>query len=160
MCWTSVWWGGKYGQNTERVVGFDEKSVIEFLCLLPCSQLDPLPSNAKSYEMHWTWFFNFSSLSNFHQSDSLYFDRIQKDIGDLPTLGLRTLCPKWWTVRHASINNVLLNYKVLQETLDEVQKGRYDYAAKARGISSWMEIFFGLKLAYLRNFCDFRTAFN
>ena len=77
---------------------------------------------------------------------------MRKNIGDLPTPGLRTLCPTRWTIRHASINSVLLNYKVLQETLDEVQKGRDDYAAKARGILSRMEtfeIYFGLKLAYL-----------
>ena len=84
------------------------------------------------------------------------FERIQKDIAvnsvDLPTPCLRNLCPTRWTVRHASINSVLLNYKVLQEKLHEVQMGTDDYAAKARGILTRMEtfeIYFGFNVAYL-----------
>lgn len=54
------------------------------------------------------------------------FGRMWNDVainsGDLPTPRLRTLCPTQWTVRHTSINSVLLNYKLLQETLNEVQK--------------------------------------
>ncbi len=44
------------------------------------------------------------------------------------------------------------NYKILQSTLEEVQKGHDDYAAKAGGLLSKMEKFdtlFSLKLGYL-----------
>ena len=42
-------------------------------------------------------------------------------------------------------------YKVLHDTIEEVQKGRDEYAAKARGLCMKMEMFetlFGLKLAH------------
>ena len=100
--------------------------------------------------------FKLVQLIKFSPKRLSLFDRMRNDVainsGDLPTPRLRTLCPTRWTVRHASINSVLLNYKVLQETLDEVQKGTDDYAAKARGMLSRMEtfeIYFGLQLAYL-----------
>lgn len=65
---------------------------------------------------------------------------------------LRTLCPTRWTVRHGSINSILSNYRTLITTLDTVQQGHDEYAAKAKGLLARLEsfeLFFGLKLAYL-----------
>lgn len=55
-------------------------------------------------------------------------------------------------IEHGSIESILVNYKVLLDTLEEVQKGRDDYAAKARGMILQMEMFdtfLGLKLAHM-----------
>ena len=46
----------------------------------------------------------------------------------------------------------MLNYEILLSTLEEVQKGYDEYAAKASGLHARMELFdtyFGLKLSYL-----------
>ena len=62
------------------------------------------------------------------------------------------LCPTRWTIRHRSIESILKNYKVLQAALEEIENGNDEYAAKARGLLSSMELFdtfFGLKLAFL-----------
>ena len=61
---------------------------------------------------------------------------------------LRTLCPTRWTVRHSAINSILLNYEVLLRTLETVEVGHDEYAAKAHGLRMRMESYFGLKLAY------------
>ena len=83
------------------------------------------------------------------------FSRFKKEISlrndQTPSPTLRTLCPTRWTVRHGAIESILLNYKILQDTLEEVQKGRDDYAAKAHGMILQMEMFdtfFGLKLSH------------
>ena len=68
------------------------------------------------------------------------------------TSSLRVLCPTRWTVRHASISSILKNYKVLQSTLEEVQEGHDEYAAKAYGLFNKMELFetyFGLEFTSL-----------
>ena len=57
------------------------------------------------------------------------------------TSSLRVLCPTRWTVRHASISSILKKYKVLQSTLEEVQEGHDEYAAKANGLFNKMEQF-------------------
>ena len=65
---------------------------------------------------------------------------------------LRVLCPTRWSVRHASISNILKDYEVLQSTLEEVQEGHNEYAAKANGLFSKMEQFetyFELQFTYL-----------
>ena len=54
---------------------------------------------------------------------------------------LRTLCPTQWTVRHCVIYSILLNYKVLQNALDDIQTGNDKYASKASGLLSRMETF-------------------
>ncbi len=57
-----------------------------------------------------------------------------------------------WTVRHSPIEGVLNNYKALVSCLHEVQEGRDEYAAKARGLLTQMESFellFSLKLSYV-----------
>ena len=38
---------------------------------------------------------------------------------------LRTLCPTRWTVRTKSLESILSNYEVLQQTLNEIQQGMY-----------------------------------
>ena len=65
---------------------------------------------------------------------------------------LRTLCPTRWTVRHSAINSILQNYQALMSTLDIVQQGHDEYAAKGKGLLTQMEsfdTFFSLKLAHL-----------
>lgn len=72
--------------------------------------------------------------------------------GGLSTPSLRNLCPTRWTVRNSSLHSILLNYTTITETLDEVRKGKDEYAAKANGLLMHMEtfeLFFGLKLAHL-----------
>ena len=94
-------------------------------------------------------------LIKFSPKRTTIFDRFKKEISlsndHSPSPSLRTLCPTRWTVRHGCIESILLNYKVLQDTLTEVQKGRDEYAAKAHGMVIQMEMFdtfFGLKLAH------------
>ena len=110
------------------------------LCLQSVSKQCEIVRNAFVNDL----IFEFVQLIKFSPKQLSLFDRIRKDIGDLPTPGLRTLCPTRWMVRHASINSVLLNYKVLQETLNEVQNGRDDYAAEKPGGFYLIEIYFGL----------------
>ena len=82
------------------------------------------------------------------------FESLRKDAainsgGSAPSL--RTLCPTRWTVRHAAINSILLNYEILLKTLDFVAEVHDEYAAKAHGLYMKMESFetyFGLKLAH------------
>lgn len=65
---------------------------------------------------------------------------------------LRPLCPTRWTVRHSAIKSVLDNYKPLMSSLEVIQQGRDEYAAKGRGLLTQMEsfdTFFSLKLGYL-----------
>ena len=65
---------------------------------------------------------------------------------------LRTLCPTRWTVRHSAIDSILKNYQALMSTLEVVQQGHDEYAAKGKGLLMQMEsfdTFFSLKLAYL-----------
>ena len=72
------------------------------------------------------------------------FESIRADVamstGIVPP-SLRSLCPTRWTVRNTSIYSVLLNYKSLLKTLDEVRKGNDEYAAKAKGLMVKMESF-------------------
>ena len=83
------------------------------------------------------------------------FESIRSNVvvcGGESTPRLRSLCPTRWTVRHTSINSILLNYEILLNTLEEVQKGHDEYAAKATGLRTRMELFdtyFGLKLSHL-----------
>ena len=55
--------------------------------------------------------------------------------GEATTPSLRTLCPTRCTARHASINSILLNYKVLLTALEEIREGHDEYAAKRNGAS-------------------------
>ena len=57
------------------------------------------------------------------------FDSLRKDamIRGERAPSLKTLYPTRWTVRHAAINSILLNYEILLQTLEEVEKGSDDY---------------------------------
>lgn len=61
---------------------------------------------------------------------------------------LKPLCPTRWTVRTRAIN-ALLNYHLLQETLEVIKEGKDEYALKAIGYLNSMDKFstyFGLEL--------------
>ena len=81
------------------------------------------------------------------------FDSLRKDMAlnsGESSPSLRTLCPTRWTVRHSSITSILKNYRILMDTLEQIQVGHDEYAAKASGLLNKMEQFntyFGLKLA-------------
>ena len=84
------------------------------------------------------------------------FEQFRKDLSlsddSVPQPSLRPLCPTRWTVRHAAINSILVNYRALVSALEVVQQGHDEYAAKGRGLLSQMEsfdIFFSLKLGHL-----------
>ena len=65
---------------------------------------------------------------------------------------LRPLCPTRWTVRHSAINSILKNYQNIMSSLNIIQQGHDEYAAKGKGLLTQMEsfdTFFSLKLAYL-----------
>ena len=87
---------------------------------------------------------------------STILKRLQQEVtvssGGQSLPSLRTLCPTRWTVRHAAINSILLNYELLVKALEEIQLGHDEYASKARGMLAQLEsfdIYFGLKLSYL-----------
>ncbi len=66
---------------------------------------------------------------------------------------LKPLCPTRWTVRTAAFQAVLVDFIILQETMEEISDTTHDeYGQKANGISaslSKFETVFGLKLGYL-----------
>ena len=65
---------------------------------------------------------------------------------------LRPLCPTRWTVRHSAISSIFVSYQALISTLEVIQQGHDEYAAKGRGLLVQMEsfdIFFSLKLGHL-----------
>ena len=49
-------------------------------------------------------------------------------------------------MRHVSISSILKDYKILQSTLEEVQEGHEEYAAKASGLFSKMKHILGYSL--------------
>ena len=97
---------------------------------------------------------NLIQLIKFSPKRLYVFDSLRKNAaisGGENTPSLRTLCPTRWTVRHSAINSILLNYEVLLRTLEKVEVGHDEYAAKEYGLHMRMETFdtyFGLKLAY------------
>ena len=117
-----------------------------------------LQDASKKYKILWNtmdFIYNLIQLIKFSPKQLTVFENFRKEIifnsGEI-TSSLRVLCPTRWTVRHASISSILKNYKILQSTLQEVQEGHDEYAAKANGLLSKMEIFetyFGLQFAYL-----------
>ena len=82
------------------------------------------------------------------------FDSLRKDMAlnsGKSSPSLRILCPTRWTVRHSSITSILKNYRILMATLEQIQVGYDEYAAKASGLLNKMKQFntyFGLKLAH------------
>lgn len=101
--------------------------------------------------------FELGKLIKFSPKRSTLFSTLNKQLafnsGENATgKSLRTLCLTRWTVRHSAIESILLNYDTLKKTLQEVEKGHDEYAAKAHGMLIQLEMFdtfFGLKLAHL-----------
>ena len=66
---------------------------------------------------------------------------------------LKPLCPTRWTCRISSINAMIENYTVLQQTLEEIAETCQDeYGRKAAGFHALMGMFstfFGLKLVHV-----------
>ena len=101
--------------------------------------------------------FELEKLIKFSPKRSALFSTLSKQLafsnGENTTgTSLRTLCPTRWTVRHTAIESILLNYDTLKATLEEVEKGHDEYAAKAHGMLIQLEMFdtfFELTLAHL-----------
>lgn len=70
--------------------------------------------------------FELVQLIKFSPKRCTILERLRKEIvvnGGESSPSLRTLCPTRWTVRHASINSILVNYRTLLTALEEIQKG-------------------------------------
>ena len=78
------------------------------------------------------------------------FDSLRKDVAlniGKSSPSLKILCPTRWTIRHSSITSILKNYRILVVTLEQIQVGHDEYAAKASGLLNKMEQFNTLFLA-------------
>ena len=68
--------------------------------------------------------FELVKLIKFSPKRLIRFDSLRSEVvvsdGEASTPSLRTLCPTRWTVRHASIKSILLNYKILLTALEEI----------------------------------------
>ncbi len=99
--------------------------------------------------------FELVQLIKFSPKRSTIFENLRKNVSvntGESSPSLRSLCPTRWTVRHASINSILVNYEILLKALEEIQQGHDHYAAKASGLLMRLQsfdIYFGLKLAHL-----------
>lgn len=95
--------------------------------------------------------FEFSKLLKYSAKRTAEYQRLKNDLAP-EEAGFRTLCPTRWTVRAASLNSILVNYKVLQECLDsftELAKGDREMSAKCNGVRSQFGTFnflFGVAL--------------
>ena len=81
-------------------------------------------------------------LIKFSPKRSTMFDTLRKDVAlnsGESSPSLRILCPTRWTVRNSSITSILKNYRILMVTLEEIQVGHDEYAAKASGLLNKME---------------------
>ena len=97
--------------------------------------------------------FELVKLIKFSPKRLTLFDSLRREVvvSDEEASTPSSLCPTRWTVRHASINSILLNYKVLLTALEEIREGHDEYAAKGNGLLNQMEsfyTFFGLKLSH------------
>lgn len=96
--------------------------------------------------------FEISKLIKFSPKRNAAFNRIKAEIADEDHgsgVGIRTLCPTWWTVRGNSIGSILENYEVLNQLWEECLETRLDPDVKGRliGIQTQMsQLLFGLKL--------------
>lgn len=78
--------------------------------------------------------YNLVQLIRFSTKRLSLFDYLKKDISlnsGETTPSLRVLCPTRWTVRHTALDSIIKNYKILQSTLEQIQLGHDEYAAKA-----------------------------
>ena len=119
------------------------------LCLQDASRKCKILRNTMDF------IYDLIQLIKFSPKRLTIFENFRKEVtfnnGEI-TSSLRVLCPMRWTVRHASISSILKDYKILQSTLEEVQEGHDEYAAKGNGLFSKMEqfeMYFGLQFAYL-----------
>ena len=68
----------------------------------------------------------------------LFCEKLQKNGG--PTMGVKPLCPTWWTVRTEALNAVIKQYPVIIEIMDEVNRTTHDdYGLKAGGVLGSLE---------------------
>ena len=54
---------------------------------------------------------------------------------------LRPHCPTRWTCRHFAIESILKNYHILMSSLDIIQQGHDEYAAKGKVLLAQMKLF-------------------
>ncbi len=85
--------------------------------------------------------FEISKLVKFSPKRNAAFDRIKAELaeeGSGSGVGIRTLCPTWWTVRGNSIGSILENYEVLNQLWEET---RLDPDMKGRiiGVQTQMQ---------------------
>ena len=98
--------------------------------------------------------FELSKLLKYSAKRTAEFDRLKKEIAPEEP-GFRTLCPTRWTVRASSLHSVLVNYEVLQASLDrftEMAKYDHEMSAKCNGVRSQLSSFlflFGVSLGHL-----------
>ena len=111
--------------------------------------------------------FELGKLIKFSPKRNTLFNTLSKQLafnsGETVSMSLRTLCPTRWTVRHTAVESILCNYESLKATLEEVEKGHDEYAAKAHGMLIQLELFdtfFGLKLAHLVFFTSEQYSIN
>ncbi len=76
--------------------------------------------------------------------------KAQQEISTTPSI--RSLCPTRWTVRTRAMQSILLNYEILQSTMEQASYGTDDCSRRAGGVVAVMArflTFFGLKLSVL-----------
>ena len=90
-------------------------------------------------------------LIRFSPKRSYLFQSMQSQITP-GAPSLKPLCPTHWTVRTGAIQSILINYTVLCDALDKINKeGRDEYAAKAGFLNQLIKFYtyFGLKHSHL-----------
>ena len=83
--------------------------------------------------------FQLVQLIKFSRKRLNLFESVRKEISlsegeSALTPSLMTLCPTRWTVCHSAIASILKNYQALMSTLNIVQQGHDEYAAKGKGL--------------------------
>ncbi len=120
--------------GVQALVKKEESRALYVHCLAHSLNLS-IQSAAKNCELiRTTMDFLYKLLQRIKYSPKrlTLFESIRTDIAmssEIVPPSLRILCPTRWTVRNTSIYSVLLNYKSLLKTLDEVSKGNDEYAA-------------------------------
>ena len=94
-----------------------------------------------------------SKLLKFSPKRDALFSKLKAELAP-ETPGFRVLCPTWWTVRAASLQSVIDNWKPLQELWQESLDTKLDPEVKSRiiGVKYQMGTFsylFGVSLGSL-----------
>lgn len=121
------------------------------LCVQEVTRKCDLLQNCMDFIYHLVQLIKFSP-KRLNLFESVRKEIVLLDSEESLTPSLRPLCPTRWTVRHSAIDSILKNYHALMTTLQSIQLGHDEYAAKGRGLLAQMEsfdTFFSLKLAYL-----------